>query len=45
MAKDYTNIGIVLSNIGNNQEALNYHKKALEITINLNDRVGMAKRL
>jgi tetratricopeptide (TPR) repeat protein len=42
-AKDYSNIGLVLSDIGNNQEALDYHKKALEIHEGLSDRVGTAK--
>jgi tetratricopeptide (TPR) repeat protein len=42
MARDYTNIGLVLSNMGNNKEALDYHKEALEIDKGLNDRVGMA---
>ena len=35
MARDYTNIEAVLSNMGNYQEALVYHNKALNIFLDL----------
>ena len=43
MAMDYTHIGLVLSNQGIHDQALEYHEKALAIDKELNDRVGMSK--
>jgi tetratricopeptide (TPR) repeat protein len=43
MARDYTNIGNTLSDMGNYQQALVSHNKALAIDEDLNDRVGMAR--
>ena len=43
MAIDYGNIGLVLSNQGNYDQALEYHKKALAIHEQLQDKVEMAK--
>ena len=34
---------MVLRNMGNYQQALDYHNKALEIHEDLNDRVGMGR--
>ena len=42
MATNYSNISIVLREMGNYPQALEYHEKALEIDKDLNDRVGMA---
>ena len=43
MAQDYNNIGVELSNLGNYQEALEYHNKASAIDEDLGNRVGMAQ--
>ncbi len=42
IARDYSNIGQILKDKGNLDEALKYGKMALEIQTELNDRVGMA---
>jgi len=43
MAKDYTNIGSVLDNMGNHQEALESYNMALKIDEGLNDRVALGR--
>jgi tetratricopeptide (TPR) repeat protein len=43
LAGGYGNIGIVYRNMGNYEQALNYHNKALEIDTKLNDIVVLAK--
>lgn len=42
LAGDYTNIGVVLVNMGRLEEALDSHNKVLEIDKEMNDRVGLA---
>ena len=42
MTRDYSHIGAVYRYKGLYDEALQYHKKALAIDEELNDKVGMA---
>lgn len=44
MARDYTNIAMVLNSMGNHQEALDFNRKSLTIFEELTDKVGMAQR-